>query len=148
MLKRKDLLILSYLRNNARQRLTSISRRTHIPVTTIYDNVRRYEDRFIIKHASILDFKKLGFNAKTNLALKVNGSRADLMNYLHDHPNVNSLYRTDSEYDLLVELVFRELRDVDEFLEALKSKFDVDKSLVLNITEDLKREEFMSKLAF
>jgi DNA-binding Lrp family transcriptional regulator len=148
MLKRKDLLILSYLRSNARQRLTSISRRTHIPVTTIYDNVRRYEKRFIIKHASILDFRKLGFNAKTKLALKVNGSRAELLSYLQDHPNVNSLYRTDSEYDVLAEVVFRELRDVDEFLDTLKNRFDVEKSVVLNITDDLKREEFMSKVAF
>jgi DNA-binding Lrp family transcriptional regulator len=148
MLKRKDLLILSYLRNNARQRLTNISRRTHIPVTTIYDNVRRYEKKFIIKHASILDFRKLGFNAKTKIALKVSDSRAELMSYLQEHPNVNSLYRTDSEFDVLAELVFRELRDVDEFLETLKNKFQVEKSLVLNITDDLKREEFMSKVAF
>ena len=148
MIKRKDLLILSYLRNNARQRLTSISRRTHIPVTTIYDNVRRYEKKFIVKHASLLDFRKLGFNAKTKVALKVNGSRAELLSYLQEHPNVNSLYRTDSEYDLMAELVFRELRDVDEFMETLNSKFDIEKSVVFNITEDLKREEFMSKVAF
>ena len=148
MLKRKDLLILSYLRNNARQRLTSISRRTHIPVTTIYDNVRRYEKRFIAKHASLIDFKKLGFNAKTKLAVKVNGSKAELLTYLQDHPNVNSLYRTGSDYDVLAELVFRELRDVDEFMETLKKRFEVEKSLVLPITEDLKREEFMSKVSF
>jgi len=147
-LKRKDLLILSYLRKNARQRLTSISRRTHIPVTTIYDNVRKYEKRFIIKHASLLDFRKIGFNAKTNIALKVNGSRAELLGYLQDHPNVNSLYRTDSEFDVMAELVFRELRDVDEFIDALKDRFDIAKSLVLNITDDLKREEFMSRLVF
>lgn len=148
MLKRKDLLILSYLRSNARQRLTSISRRTHIPVTTIYDNVRRYEKCFIIKHSSIVDFRKLGFNAKASLAIKVNGARGDLLSYLQEHPNVNSLYRTDSEYDIMAELVFRELRDVDEFMEALNSRFSIEKSLVLNVKEDLRREEFMSKLAF
>ncbi|MFH1064323.1 MAG: Lrp/AsnC ligand binding domain-containing protein [Candidatus Woesearchaeota archaeon] len=148
MLKRKDLMILSYLRNNARQRLTSISRRTHIPVTTIYDNVRRYEKRFITKHSSLIDFKKLGFNAKTKIALKVGGSKAELLTYLQDHPNVNSLYRTSSDFDVLAELVFRELRDVDEFMETLKGRFDVEKSLVLNITEDLKREDFMGKVSF
>jgi len=148
MLKRKDLLILSYLRSNARQRLTSISRRTHIPVTTIYDNVRRYEKRFIIKHASLIDFRKLGFNVKTNIALKVSGSRAELLSYLQEHPNVNSLYRTDSDYDVLVELVFRESKEVDEFLQGIRGRFQLDKSMVLNVTDDLKREEFMSKIAF
>ncbi len=145
-MKRKDLMILSYLRQNARQRLTNISRRTHIPVTTIYDNVRKYEKSFIIKHASLLDFRKLGFNAKTNIALKIDGPKSDILNYLQDHPNVNSLYRTDSEYDLLVELVFRELRDVDEFLAGLDGRFAVEKSFVLNITDDLRREDFMGKI--
>ena len=125
-MKRKDLLILSYLRRDARQRLTNISRRTHIPVTTIYDNVRRYEKEFITKHSSLIDFRKLGFNAKTNVALKVGSNRSEVLDYLQDHPNVNSLYRTDSEYDLLVELVFRELRDVDDFLSGLKGKFDIE----------------------
>ncbi|MBW2967263.1 Lrp/AsnC family transcriptional regulator [Candidatus Woesearchaeota archaeon] len=148
MLKRKDLLILSYLRSNARQRLTSISRRTHIPVTTIYDNVRKYEKHFIIKHASIIDFRKLGFTAKTKVALKVNGPKQEVIGFLQDHPNVNSLYRTDSEFDILAELVFRELRDVDAFIENLKSRFSIDKSVVLNITDDIKREDFMSKLAY
>ena len=146
-MKRKDLLILSYLRKNARQRLTSISRRTHIPVTTIYDNVRKYEKLFIIKHASLVDFKKIGFNAKTNIALKVDGSRSELLSFLHEHPNVNSLYRTSSDFDVMAELVFRELRDVDEFLDLLKNRFSIEKSLVLNITDDLKREDFMSKIA-
>ncbi|NQU78793.1 Lrp/AsnC family transcriptional regulator [Candidatus Woesearchaeota archaeon] len=148
MIKRKDLLILSHLRKNARQRLTKISRRTHIPVTTIYDNVRKFEKKYIIKHASLLDFRKLGFNAKTKVAMKVNGSRAELLSYLQEHPNVNSLYRMDSEFDILAELVFRELRDVDEFVEDLKSRFDVTNSLVLNITDDLKREEFLSSVNF
>jgi len=145
MLKRKDLLILSYLRDNARQRLTRISRRTHIPVTTIYDNVRRFEDRFIIKHASILDFRKIGFNAKASVALKVAGSRGDLVDYLQGHPNVNSLYLTDSEYDVLTELVFRELRDVDDFVVSLEKMFPLEKSFIMNITDDLKRETFLSR---
>ncbi len=141
-------MILSHLRTNARQRLTSISRRTHIPVTTIYDNVRRYEKRFITKHASLVDFRKLGFNAKTNIAIKINGSKAELLGYLQEHPNVNSLYRTDSDYDVMAELVFKQLSDVDEFVESLKTKFQVEKSIVLNVTEDIKREEFMSKSVF
>ncbi|MFC1722821.1 Lrp/AsnC family transcriptional regulator [Nanoarchaeota archaeon] len=142
-MRRKDLLILGYLRSNARQRLTHISRRTHVPVTTIYDNVRKYEKDFIIKHASLLDFRKLGFNAKTNLAIKV-AKKTEVLDYLSSHPNVNSMYRTDSEYDFLVELVFRELRDVDLFIKNLAEQFDVEKTLVMNLTSDIRREDFLS----
>lgn len=146
MLRRKDLLILSYLRRNARQRLTRISRHTHIPVTTIYDNVRKYERDFITKHAALLDFRKLGFDAKVNIALKVDGSKSELLEYLQSHSNVNSLYRTASEYGLLVEAVFRNSRDVDVFLDELSDRFRIEKSLVLNVTDDLKRESFMTEV--
>jgi len=145
MLKRKDMLILSYIRQNARQRLTTISRRTHIPVTTIYDNVRKYEKSFILKHASIIDFRKLGFGTKMNLALKAGAIRGELMTYLQEHPNINSLYRLDSEYDLLAELVFRDTKEANEFVDNIKKRFPIEKSLVMNITDDIKREEFLSK---
>jgi DNA-binding Lrp family transcriptional regulator len=147
MLKRKDMLILSYIRQNARQRLTSISRRTHIPVTTIYDNVRKYEKSFILKHASIIDFRKIGFSTKMNIALKAGSSRAELLSYLQEHPNMNSLYRLDSEYDLLAELVFRDNKEANEFVDNIRKRFQIEKSIVLNVTDDLKREEFLSKVA-
>ena len=112
-LERRDLAIITRLRENARQRLTNISRRTHIPVTTIYDNLKRYEKWFIKKHTCLIDFEKLGFNARAKVALKTNGSKTDLLDYLQNHPNVNSLYRTSSEFDVLAEIIFQELRDVD-----------------------------------
>jgi DNA-binding Lrp family transcriptional regulator len=147
MLKRKDMLILSYIRQNARQRLTSISRRTHIPVTTIYDNVRKYEKSFILKHASIIDFRKIGFSTKMNIALKAGSNRSELLSYLQEHPNMNSLYRLDSEYDLLAELVFRDNKEANEFVDNIRKRFQIEKSIVLNVTDDLKREEFLSKVA-
>lgn len=114
-------------------------------MTTIYDNVRRYEREFITKYASIMDFRELGFKAKTNIALKVAHPMGDLLDFLGSHPNINSLYTTDSEYDILAELVFQELRDVDEFLALIKRQFPIEKYFVFNITGDLKREEFMSR---
>ena len=143
MLKRKDLLIMSHLRLNARQRLTKISRRTHIPVTTIYDNIKKYENRFIKKYTSILDFRKIGFNAKSKIAIKTKGSKNEVLDYLLGHPNVNSLYRVTSDYDILAEVVFRELRDVDCFLDVLNRRFKIERSVVLNISEEIKKEAFM-----
>ena len=145
-LERRDLAIITRLRENARQRLTNISRRTHIPVTTIYDNLKRYEKWFIKKHTCLIDFEKLGFNARAKVALKTNGSKTDLLDYLQNHPNVNSLYRTSSEFDVLAEIIFQELRDVDEFLEMISRKFEIEKSFVINITENLKQEEFLTEL--
>jgi len=53
MLSKKDAKIISHLRNNARTKITNISRELKIPVTTIYDRVRAHENKFIKKRAKI-----------------------------------------------------------------------------------------------
>src|SRR3989344_1662653 len=52
-LKETDYHILRHLRQNARQNLTDISRRTHIPVSTLFDRVDRKSTRLNSSHMSI-----------------------------------------------------------------------------------------------
>ncbi|MBU4209210.1 MAG: winged helix-turn-helix transcriptional regulator [Proteobacteria bacterium] len=39
MIKKTDLIIISSLRQNAREKLTEMSRKTRIPVSTIFDRI-------------------------------------------------------------------------------------------------------------
>ena len=49
-MKNKDLKIISYLRQNARMPLTKMSKKTQIPVSTIFDRLRTNEDDLIYKN--------------------------------------------------------------------------------------------------
>ena len=61
----KDLLILSHLRQDARMKLTKMSRATRIPVSTLFDKIRGYQVNSIVsKNASLVDFSKLGYQAR------------------------------------------------------------------------------------
>ena len=135
---------MGFLRNNARSRLTTISRRTHIPVTTIYDTVRRYEKKFILKHACLIDFKKLGYTTKANVVIKAGENKRLLLEFLKNATNVNSIFRLNDAYDFMVEVIFKEPEEVDDFVNHLKSKFDVQESMVFGIADDLKREDFLA----
>jgi len=55
---KKDLIVISYLRQNARETLTRLSRKTHIPVSTIYDKLKLHEHNLITKYTSLLDLHK------------------------------------------------------------------------------------------
>ena len=72
MLTEKELSILSILRENSRKTLVDISKETNIPVSTVFDNINKLEQKAIKKHVSIMDFSKLGFNARANIMVKVN----------------------------------------------------------------------------
>lgn len=146
MLNKKDLVILSNLRKNSRETLTSMSKRTHIPISTIYDRLKFHEGGLIKKHTCLLDFNRLGYATRANVLLRVDkASREELRNYLVRHNNINSLSKINNNYDFLVEIIFKEIKELEDFLEKLEDKFKIKSKLVFYIIEDLKREEFLSE---
>jgi DNA-binding Lrp family transcriptional regulator len=144
-LGKKDLLLVSCLRNNARENLTKLSRKTSIPVSTIYDKLNTYKDTIITKHTTLLDFTKLGFHARANILIKVErDSKEALKEYLASHQNVNSLYRVSNGYDFLIEGIFKHVKQVEDFLEGIDKKFSMEQSQVFYVVEDVKKEIFMN----
>ncbi len=144
-MKRQDMLVLTHLRQNARQALTKISRKTSIPVSTLHERLKHFESDYIVKYTGLLDFAKLGFNARANILVKANKDNKDaLKGSLLKNPNVNSIYRINNGFDFMVEVVFRYLRDVEEFIENMEEKFKIKAKEVYYIIDDLKKEEFLA----
>lgn len=144
-MNKKDLLVLAHLRKNARLALTKISRKTAIPISTIHEKLKQFEDGLIIKHTSLLDFTKLGFNVRANIFFKANKEkRGELKESLLKNPNVNSLYKVNNGYDFMAEVIFRHLREVEEFVEGIEERFRIKAREVFYIIEELKREGFMA----
>ena len=82
-MKKSDLLFLAFLRQDARQTLTNISRKTKIPISTLYDKLRQHEKNLILKHTTLIDFTQLGFNCRANIMLSAaKDDKEKLRNYL------------------------------------------------------------------
>lgn len=146
MISKKDIEIISHLRNNARKKITHISKETNMPVTTIYDKVRAQEKKFVKKHATLLDFSKLGFLSSAHIAIKVEkDSRESLQKFLQEKPNINSLYKTNFGTDFLAEGIFRDTAELQNFKEEVEEKFHINEIRIFNTIEELKKEEFLSK---
>ncbi|MFC2135661.1 Lrp/AsnC family transcriptional regulator [Bacteroidota bacterium] len=142
---KKDMIFLAHLRTNARETLTLISRKTGIPISTLYDRLKAQEDDIITKHTALVDFEKLGYMCKANIAVKVDiGERDAVKEFLLIQNCVNSLFKINNGYDFLIEGVFRHVKDMEDFMDAFERKFKVLDKNVHYIIEDLKREEFMS----
>lgn len=142
----KELVLLSHFRRNARESLTKISRVTRVPVSTIYDKLKHYEMDFVKKHTTLIDFTKLGYMTRANVMLKVAmEDRNALKEYLLKHEHVNSLFKVNNGYDYLAELVFKHIKDLEDFLEQVEAKYVIANKIVFYVIEDLCREEFMAK---
>lgn len=144
-MKQKDLLMLAHLRNNARMSLTNISKRTKIPVSTLFDRLKANEDGIIKKYTSLIDFSKLGYHTRANIAFRVEREDKEaLKDCLIKSDFVNSIYKINNGYDFMVEGVFKQVKDMHNFIENLESKFKIVDKKMFFIIEDLKRENFMS----
>lgn len=148
MISEKDVKILSMMRRDARRKVTDISRQMKIPVTTLYDKIRSHKKKGIVRnHVTLLDFSKLGYHTTALLAVKANSiKREALRNYLENHPNINSLYRVNTEYDFLAEVVFENLAGLQEFLEHAEKSFGLTNTKIFNIVEEIKKEAFLTKI--
>ena len=105
---KNDRLILSYLRQNGRMQLTKMSRKTNIPVSTLFERLKAYDQDLIKKHTAILDFAKLGFRTRARILLKVNKvNRLPLKEFLQKSPHTNELFAINNGFDFMVEFLFR-----------------------------------------
>ena len=147
-MKKTDLLIISSLRQNAREKLTEMSKKTRIPVSTIFDRIKMHEVDVIKKHTALVDFGKLGYNTRANIILKVNkNDREAMKEFLMKHNSINSAFKINNGYDFLIEAIFSNIKEVEDFTDLLEEKFSIKAKQVFYVIDDLKKEEFLSNPA-
>jgi len=149
LVEKNELIILSRLRENGRESLTNMSRKTYIPVTTLHKKLKGFEGEVIKKYVALLDFTRLGFNTRANIVIKVKKELRDqLRDFLIDNKAINSLYRINNGFDFLIEVVFKEIKDVEFFVEQLENNFKIEKKEIYYIIEELRKEEFLGRYEY
>jgi len=144
-MKKKEMLIISALRQNCRKSLTQMSKEIKIPVSTLHEKIQGYKGEIIKKHTAIIDFARIGFNTRANVLLKVSREeREKLQNFLNGCNNVNSLLKVNNGFDFLAEFIFEHIKDLEDFIEILEQRFNIQARETYYIIDDLKREEFMA----
>ena len=145
MIGKNNLMIIARLRKDGRESLTKMSRITCIPITTIHNKLKEFENNLIKKYVAIIDFTKIGYNTRAMITLRVKKDyKEELKNFLIENKNINSVYKINNGYDFLIEVIFREIGEVESFLEKLERDLKVDKKEVHYIIEEINREVFLT----
>lgn len=145
MIKQKDVAILTALRQDGRQKLTEMSKQVRLPVSTIYDRIKNHQKQYIAKHSSILNFEALGFQTRAHVLFKLHKEEKEtFLETLRKTPFVNSIYRINNGFDIMTECVFRNINELETFLEKLDIKHRIKAREVYYIIEDIVREQFLS----
>lgn len=145
-MNQKDLLVLSNLRNNSRETLTTISKKTGIPISTLFDKIKIKMGGIILKNTCIIDFNKLGYKTRANILIRVNKEqREKLREYILGENSINSAYKVNNGYDFLLEGVFKDINDIEVFFEKIDKEFDIESKEVYYVINEIKKEDFLSK---
>ncbi len=145
MISKEDMCLLSHLRKDARASLVKISEGTGMALSTVYEKLRKFEESIIKKHTCIIDFKKLGYNVRVNVVIKVDKTQRESMaDYLSAHDHINRVYRVNSNHDYMLEGLFRDYSEFREFMEQLEEKFSIEDKQIYHLIDDIKEEEFLA----
>ena len=143
-MKNKDLEVLAHLRQNSRISLTSLSKKSGVPVSTLFDKLKSATP-FIKKFTVLVNFLPLGFGTRAMIVVKVKkSSREEAISFLTAHKQVNSAFKVNNGFDYILDVVFRDMKSLEEFIEALEEKKLIEKYYVYYILDTLKQEEFLS----
>ena len=143
MLKEDDMALLMIMRSNSRMQLTEMSKRTNMPVTTVFEKLKNVE-RFITKKTTLLDFAKLSYPIRVVYAIKVEDDKREKIKIILIEKNsVNNIFRSSAGFSFVIEAIFKDLNeahDFSEFIESLKPIKKTEHQLI----EEIKKEGFMS----
>ena len=122
------------------------SKRANIPVSTVFDKIKNYEENQVIKrHVCLLDFSKLGYEIDVCILIKVErAEREKLREFLSEKECLNSIFKISNCYDFFVEGIFRDMQQLQDFVDELEERFNLVRNEVLYVVNEMKREEFLN----
>ena len=142
-MNQKQYKLLGHLRKNSREKLTTISKKTNIPISTLFDTLKEIQGSLISKSTILLNYENLGYHARAKVFLKVDKEDKErLCKRLQFSNNVNSIYKINNNWNFIVETVHKNVKELDQFLEQLRSDFKIEDKQIHYLIEDIKREGF------
>ena len=114
-----------------------------IDLSDLNANLIRYN--LYAAYRSGCDEIKLLFDEE-KVILKVERSdRDELKDYLKRHNHINSLYRINNGYDFMFEAIFRNMKDLEDFIMSLEEQYKILNKHIYYVIDNIKQEDFLSR---
>lgn len=115
-----DLKIIRALQADARKPVTRLAKEVGANQATVRKRIEKLIEAGIIQHFTVsLDYHKLGRAIKAFVGLRVQPARLrEIVDHLAKHPDVQVLYRTSGDTDIILEVIFEKMEDLNAFLET------------------------------
>ncbi|MBD3310659.1 hypothetical protein GF351_05560 [Candidatus Woesearchaeota archaeon] len=133
-IKKSDLLLLHHLRKNARTTITDVHKSTKISMSCLFDRLDILEQETILGYTSLVDFSRLRWPIRIFFIAKTKSAVPHCR-------SINSITR--AENCLIVEGIFRNMKELDEYRERLRET-GIEEVEEHHVLEELKVESFLT----
>ncbi|MDP6548405.1 MAG: Lrp/AsnC family transcriptional regulator [Candidatus Woesearchaeota archaeon] len=122
---KKDEKILNILKENCKLSTQQISKKTLIPITTIYNRIKKLEKKGIIKKYTLsLDYKKIGkpilayilVTVDYKILKRINKTQHDLTSIIKREEAVEEAVRLTGVVDIMVKVRVKSIDELDAFI--------------------------------
>ena len=128
--------ILKQLQTDGRKSYRQIAKELDLSVGTITNRIQKLQDKGIIKGFQLqIDYTKLGYNIETIIELEADGS---IDNLLKQYPNnIITALKTTGKYDMFLITRFKDIQELNTFLEKINQEENVNKTYTQLILETI-----------
>lgn len=122
-----DKQLLRLLQQNAELSLNELAGTVHLTTTPCWKRLKKLEENGVIKRrVALLDPDKLGLSFTAYVMLKTRDHSHEWYRHFvevaSDFPEVMEFYRMAGEYDYMLKVVVRDMRDFDAFYKQLVNR--------------------------
>lgn len=146
MIDKKDEIILTELKKNARNSTKNIATRVKIPRVTVHDRIQKMIKRGIIKSFNVtIDYKKIGLSTEVFIFVSFlpnpEVSQRQLAKSIAKLPGVSEVHIISGEYDLLLKVRGKSLEEIGKLvIDKLRQLKGVGRTLTCACFETVKEE--------
>ncbi|MFH1506501.1 MAG: Lrp/AsnC family transcriptional regulator [archaeon] len=134
----KDLKIVRVLKANSREAIREIAKKTGLKPSTVHQRMEKLKrDGVIEKYTLKLDNESMDENFIVFMYL---ATENDLPPEVFKNPHIKEAFGITGEYDLLLKLKFKDIKEFNEFIIDFRKKYEIKKTLTNIATINLKEE--------
>ncbi len=114
-----DMKVIRALQRDARKPIVQIAKEVNANEATVRRRIDKLvKDGIIERFTVVLDYHKLGRVIKAFIGLRVEPAKLKaIAEHLAKHPDTQVLYRTSGDTDIVTEVIFEKMEDLNAFLE-------------------------------
>lgn len=141
----KNRMIIQALKEDSSLSHREISKKTHIPLTTVHNRIKKmHKEKLIKKYTIQVDYEKLGLTLAAYIMVTVNQQLAgrkitqqEIAKHIKKFSCVDSVDIVTGQTDLLVKIRCASIRDLDNFItKDLRSIDGIDKTVSMIVLEE------------